>query len=530
MSLAIALPGNTDGTFQGILQLGWFDWSILVPYFAVLVIFSLYGIHRYVVIGTYCRHRSSLPHARPQSLAIIPRVTIQLPVYNEKYVIERLLGAVAPMEYPKDRLQIQVLDDSTDGTSSIALALVQHYRRQGLPIEYHHRSDRRGFKAGALQEGLQTATGELIAIFDADFMPPSDFLQRTVPLFADASVGVVQTRWSFINRHYNLLTEVQGLLLDAHFALEHGARCGRGIFFNFNGTAGIIRRAMIDDAGGWQADTLTEDADLSYRAQLRGWRLLYTPDVDCQSELPADMQSFQAQQFRWCKGLTQVARKILPAVFRAQIPLRLKIEAFFYLTPNICYPLTLLLAALVVPATIIRFSMGWLQMVTVDLPLICTSFLPVSLFYVLASRELHPQTWRRSILLLPALMAVGIGLAVNNSRAFFEAVLSIESGFVRTPKYAIGLGSGKSAPERRRHRVGWLACIELLAGCYFAAAVAFAWSRENYGSVPFLSLFLAGFLGTGMATFYQRRLWTLFRKRLAQVPSIWRPADRNNAL
>jgi len=492
-----------------------FDWCILVPYFAVLITLSIYGFYRYVVLIQYWRQpKKSSESGMPASeLLPLPRVTIQLPIYNERYVVERLLEAVTAIEYPKDRLQIQVLDDSTDDTTSLAARLAALYERQGVPIEYRHRSDRTGFKAGALQDGLESATGELIAIFDADFLPPRDFLHRTVAFFNDPSVGVVQTRWSFENLRENLLTEVQGLLLDAHFALEHEARYRQRAFFNFNGTGGILRRKMIEDAGGWQHDTLTEDADLSYRAQLRGWRFVYEHTIECPSELPADMRSFQVQQFRWAKGLTQVAVKLLPKILRAPIPLRQKVETFIYLTPNVCYPLTVVLSALVVPATIVRFSVGWFQMLTVDVPLIATSFLPICIFYVLAAREVHPHKWSRAILLLPVLMAVGIGLAISNTKAFCEAVLGVQTEFVRTPKFA---AQGRvSVPKRdQAWRVDWVLAIEFGLGIYFAGALVFELSRANYGCVPFLMLFLAGFLGTSLSTLYQRTRDSIWRKRL----------------
>jgi len=265
-----AVRSMFDDTFSGIHQLSWFDWSLLIPYFTILVVLSIYGMHRYVTIRRYFKYRKRLLKEPPREFEQLPRVTIQLPLYNERYVVERLIEEVTKIDYPKHLLQIQVLDDSTDDTHPFTEALVGQYRALGFPIEYLYRDNRRGFKAGALQEGLQTATGELIAVFDADFVPPRDFLTRTVHFFADPGVGVVQTRWSYLNRDYNVLTEVQAMLLDGHFVLEHVARCGRGLFFNFNGTAGILRRRMIEDAGGWQHDTLTEDCDLSYRAQLKG--------------------------------------------------------------------------------------------------------------------------------------------------------------------------------------------------------------------------------------------------------------------
>ncbi len=275
--------------FAGIHRLVFFDYAILVPYFAVLIVLSCYGLHRYEMIRGYWKHRMKLFEATaPTLFQELPRVTIQLPIYNERYVVDRLLEAASKIDYPAHLLEIQVLDDSTDDTHPFTERLVGEYRAAGLPIEYIHRTNRHGYKAGALQNGLKTATGEIVAIFDADFVPPSDFLRRTIHQFADPRVGMVQTRWGYLNRHYNVLTEVQAMLLDGHFILEHVARSGGGLFFNFNGTAGLLRRSMIDDAGGWQHDTLTEDSDLSYRAQLKDWKFVYLPSVECLSELPVD--------------------------------------------------------------------------------------------------------------------------------------------------------------------------------------------------------------------------------------------------
>ena len=258
-----------DDTFAGVHQLGWFDWALLVPYFSVLIVLSVYGLHRYETIRTYFKHRKSRLDVPEREFAALPRVTIQLPVYNERFVIERLIEEVCKMDYPRDLLQIQVLDDSTDDTHLFAADLVERYRNLGFPIEYHHRTNRHGFKAGALQQGLESATGEFVAIFDADFVPPHDFVMRTIHHFTDPKVGVVQTRWSYLNRNYNLLTEVEAMMLDGHFILEHGARSRAGLFFNFNGTAGIMRRSMIEDAGGWQHDTLTEDLRTAVNAVSR---------------------------------------------------------------------------------------------------------------------------------------------------------------------------------------------------------------------------------------------------------------------
>ncbi len=494
----------SDNTFTGIHHLSAFDWAMLVPYFSVLAVLSLYGLHRYDIIRTYFKYRHKAINQPPVRFETLPRVTIQLPIFNERYVVERLIDEVTKIEYPKHLLQIQVLDDSTDDTHPFAEALVSQYHALGFPVEYHHRTDRIGYKAGALQAGLKHATGEVVAIFDADFVPPSDFLTRTVHFFADPKVGVVQTRWSYLNKDYNFLTEVEAILLDGHFILEHGARSRSGLFFNFNGTAGILRRAMIDDAGGWQHDTLTEDSDLSYRAQLKGWRFVYLPGLECPSELPVEMHGFQVQQQRWAKGLTQCAKKLLPSIFRAELPWRVKLEAFLHLTPNVAYPLMVVVSALMLPVMIVRFYMGWLQLVVLDLPLIIASFWSISAFYVIAQRELHPGNWKRSVLMLPMLMAVGVGLTVINTRAFFEAIFGVETSFVRTPKYAIdGARPMKLENKKYRARSGWLPYIEVAFGTYFLGMVAFAIDSANYLSLPFLLLFVGGYYWAGFATLYQ---------------------------
>jgi cellulose synthase/poly-beta-1,6-N-acetylglucosamine synthase-like glycosyltransferase len=492
-----------NNPFSGIHELNWFDWAMLIPYFTVLVILSIYGIHRYDVIHTYFKHRKKAQGEPARRFDKLPPVTIQLPLYNERYVVERLIDEVVKMEYPKELLQIQVLDDSTDDTASFADALVQKYQAMGYPIEYIHRSNRHGYKAGALQEGLAVATGEFVAVFDADFVPPVDFLTRTFHHFSDPKVGVVQTRWSYLNRDYNFLTEVEAMLLDGHFILEHGARSRAGYFFNFNGTAGILRKAMIEDAGGWQHDTLTEDSDLSYRAQLKGWRFVYIPGLDCPSELPVEMHGFQVQQSRWAKGLTQCAKKLLPALLKADIPRRVKAEAFLHLTPNISYPLMIVVSALMLPVMIVRFYMGWFQMVFLDLPLIAASFWSISLFYVVAQRELYPKNWKRSILMLPMLMAVGVGLTIINTRAVLEALFGVETSFVRTPKYAIGERPMKLENKKYRRRSGWLPYMEIAVGTYFLGMIVFAVTTFNFLSIPFLGLFVFGYYWAGFSTLYQ---------------------------
>ena len=500
--------------------MAWFDWALLIPYFTILVILSVFGLHRYDVIRTYFKYRKNATGEPPRKFEQLPPVTIQLPLYNERYVVERLIEEVVQIRYPKELLQIQVLDDSTDDTAPFAEALCERYRNMGYPIEYHHRSNRHGFKAGALQEGLATATGEVVAIFDADFCPPADFLEKTVHYFADEKVGVVQTRWAYLNRGYNFLTEVEGVLLDGHFVLEHGARSRAGYFFNFNGTAGVLRKRMIEDAGGWQHDTLTEDSDLSYRAQLKGWRFVYVPGLECPSELPVEIHAFQVQQSRWAKGLTQCARKLLPGILKAPIPKRVKAEAVMHMTPNISYPLMVLVSALMLPVMIVRFYMGVWQMVFIDLPLIAASFWSISLFYIVAQRELYPKHWKRTILMLPMLMAVGVGLTIINTRAVLEALFGVQSSFVRTAKYAIGERPVNLEVKLYRRRSGWLPYAEILVGAYFAAMCVFAVVTFNFLSLPFLLLFVGGYWWAGFGTLYQEyqgRLRWLRQERLARV-------------
>ncbi len=492
----------TDRTFQGVYQANTFDVAVMIPYFLVLIVLAAYGLHRYWLVYNYFKYRQNVPGPASE-LQSWPKVTIQLPIYNERYVIERLVEAVSRFDYPRELLDVQVLDDSTDETCEIARACVERYQALGLPIRYDHRSSREGFKAGALAEGLKTATGEFIAIFDADFLPSPDFLRRTLPYFQDLQVGMVQTRWSYLNRDYSALTEVETILLDGHFVIEHGARSRRGAFFNFNGTAGVWRRAAIEDAGGWEHDTLTEDTDLSYRAQLRGWRFLYLPEIECPSELPVEMNAFKAQQARWAKGLMQTAKKILPRVFRSRQPAHVKAEAFFHLTANISYPLMMLLSTMLLPAMIVRFYQGWIQMLVIDLPLFLASTCSISSFYLMAQRELYPKTWKCTFLYLPFVMAVGIGLSVRNARAVLEAIFGVKSEFARTPKYRIEGARDTWIKKSYRNPAGWLPFAEVALGLYFAATVVYAIQNENYATVPFLLLFVWGYFYTGLMSLGQ---------------------------
>ncbi|HVA95897.1 MAG TPA: cellulose synthase family protein [Candidatus Dormibacteraeota bacterium] len=488
--------------FRGLYQLNTFDLAIIIPYFFVLVILATYGMHRYILVYEYFKNRRNVP-GPPPAVTEWPKVTIQLPIYNERYVIERLVEAVSRFDYPHELLDIQVLDDSTDETVDVARGCVERFQALGLPIRYLHRNDRTGYKAGALAEGLKTATGEFVAIFDADFLPSPDFLRRTLPYFANSKIAMVQTRWTYLNRHYSALTEVESILLDGHFVMEHGARSRSGNFFNFNGTAGVWRRSAIDDAGGWQHDTLTEDTDLSYRAQLRGWKFLYLPEIECASELPVEMNAFKAQQARWAKGLIQTAKKILPRVLRSNEPTRVKVEAVLHLTANISYPFMIVLSTLLLPAMIVRFYQGWFQVLLIDVPLFIASSCSISGFYLTSQRILYPQTWKRSILYMPLVMAVGIGLSVRNAKAVLEAICGVKSEFARTPKFNIDGQTGTWKKKLYRNRAGWMPYLEIGLGLYFALTIVYSIQNENYATTPFLFLFVWGFLYTGVMSVAQ---------------------------
>jgi len=479
------------------------DTLLLTAYFAVLLTLAIFGMHRYLMVFLYYRYR----HRRPRIEARfeeLPTVTVQLPVYNELYVVERLIDSVCALDYPSDRLEIQVLDDSTDDTAEVARRRVEHHRARGVDIHYLHRDDRRGYKAGALSAGLERASGDLIAIFDADFVPAPGFLMDTVQPFVDPNVGMVQARWGHLNRDYSLLTRVQTILLDAHFVLEHGGRNRSGCFFNFNGTAGVWRRRAIEEAGGWQHDTLTEDMDLSYRAQLRGWRFVFLPDVVAPAEIPVTMNAFKSQQHRWSKGSIQTARKLLPRILASPLPLRVKIEAVFHLTANFAYPLMVLLSLLMFPSMLVRFNMGWHEMLLFDLPLFMAATASVTSFYVVSQREIYPD-WTRRLKVLPMLLSLGIGMCLNNARAVIEALVGWETGFVRTPKYRIESAEDNWQVKRYRGVASFLPFVELALGLYFTATVAYAAANQIYGSLPFLVLFQVGFLYTGSLSLAENR-------------------------
>ena len=478
------------------------DAFILVAYFFVLSVLLIYGWHRYYLVYQYAKHRDRAP-GRPPQIAEWPVVTVQLPIYNEMYVVDRLIESVCRLDYPEGKLEIQVLDDSTDETREIAELAVRRQAARGFDIKYLHRTDRTGFKAGALAAGLIEARGELVAIFDADFVPPSDFLRRTVPYFTDDRLAVVQARWGHLNPDYSLLTRIQAVLLDGHFVLEHGGRNRSDCFFNFNGTAGVWRRTAIVDAGGWQHDTLTEDLDLSYRAQIRGWKFLFLPDVVTPAEVPVEMNAFKSQQHRWAKGSIQTCLKLLPYLLQSNLPTRVKAEAFFHLTGNFNHLLMILLSLLMFPAMIVRYEMGWTEMLLIDVPLFAGATLSVLNFYLWSQREIYAD-WRTRVKYLPLVMAVGIGLAVNNSKAVIEALFGRTSDFARTPKYGIERAKDEWMGKKYHQALPIQPFIEIGLGLYFTFTVFYALSNRIYGTLPFLILFQVGFLYTGLLSIVQQ--------------------------
>ncbi len=482
--------------------------AVVTVYFAVLIVLAIFGCHRYMVLYLYYEHRDKKPSSPentdplPEENTKLPVVTVQLPLFNEMYVVERLIDAAARLDYPRELLEIQVLDDSTDETTEVARQRVDRYRSRGLDIHHLRREDRHGFKAGALEAGLSRARGEFVAVFDADFVPPRNFLRAALAHFQADDVAMVQARWGHINSEYSLLTRVQSILLDAHFVLEHGARNRAGRFFNFNGTAGVWRRSAIQDSGGWQHDTLTEDLDLSYRAQLKGWRFIFLPDVVCPAELPVEMNGFKSQQYRWSKGSIQTAKKLLPRLLASRLPLGVKTEAIFHLTANLAYPLMVVLSLLMFPSMLIRYNMGWQEMFLVDIPLFLAATCSVTTFYVVSQKEIYPD-WKGRLRYIPFLLSVGIGMSVSNGRAVLEALWGRETPFVRTPKYRIESRRDSWRLKKYRGPRSYLPAVEIALGLYFTATVAYAISHQIFATLPFLVLFQVGFLATGFMSWLQ---------------------------
>lgn len=481
------------------VNLGYILWTIC--YLTVLIGLSLYGIHRYSIIYLFLKHRKHEPKPLGR-FEKLPKVTIQLPIFNEFYVVKRLLQSVAQIDYPRARLQVQVLDDSTDETVEVIDERVAEMRKQGWDIEVVRRENRIGFKAGALEEGLKTAKGEFVFILDADFVPTPDILQKSIHFFTDPKVGMIQTRWGHINRGYSMLTRVQAMFLDGHLLLEQTARSRSGRFFNFNGTAGIWRRTCIEDAGGWQHDTLTEDLDLSYRAQMKGWRFVFMKDVVTPAELPVDMNGFKSQQHRWTKGSIQTCKKILPRIWKSDLPFVIKLEATAHLTSNFAYLLLAGLCVLLHPNPGVGLQ-GWWYFFLIDLPIFVAASGSVAIFYFCAQVHLHPKSWLREMLLLPLLLALGIGLSLNNAKAVLEAVFNHKTGFNRTPKYGIERKGQGWRASRYMPIKNLLPLVELAFAIYFTLFVIHAIGQRQFLTLPFLLLFQVGFSYVAINSFAQ---------------------------
>jgi len=479
---------------------------VLGAYFITVSLLSIFGLHRLSLVLLYYRNRKAAADVtEPVADADCPTVLLQLPVFNERYVVKRLIDAVAALDWPRDRLIIQVLDDSTDDTVEIAQRVVESWAARGLRISHETRVDRTGFKAGALAEGLRRNNSEFIAIFDADFIPPADFLRRIMgSLLDDDSVGMVQARWDHLNREQSLLCRAQAILLDGHFVMEHGARFRSGRFFNFNGTAGVWRRQAIEDAGGWSHDTLVEDLDLSYRSQLAGWRFIYRQDIAVPAELPEDARAFKSQQHRWAKGSIQAARKLLPIMWRAPVSLGRKLEATFHMGNNLAYPLMVLLLFLLPAALHMRVRGSLLVGLAVDLPIFVFATLNLVVFYAFSEKEVGGwfAFWRR-LPLIPFVLALGASLTPNNARAVGEALAGQESPFVRTPK------RGGSDGKRYRLPLNAQTLLEIAFGLYYSGTLIYAISRGFWLATPFVGLFALGFLQLGLGSLVTARSETV---------------------
>jgi cellulose synthase/poly-beta-1,6-N-acetylglucosamine synthase-like glycosyltransferase len=485
-------------------------WEVAMPFMSQVIVdvlyllalmgLLLYGMNAYIMLAIHWWNgRRRREHKTPGPPEAWPVVTVQLPLYNERYVARRLLKAVGAIDYPIDRLEIQLLDDSTDETTAILQDVVRELRDRGLTIVHRRRQERAGFKAGALAVGLEEARGEYVAIFDADFLPPPDFLQKTVPYFADPRVAVVQSRWGHLNRDFSLLTVAQSFGIDGHFGVEQSARSWGNLFLNFNGTAGVWRKSAIYDAGGWASDTLTEDLDLSYRAQLRGWHIIYLPEVACPAELPVLITGFKSQQCRWAKGSLQTAVKLLPTLLRAPLSPWVKYQAFIHLTYYMVHPLLLTVTLLSVSAFKLQGQdasppFPWVVGLTCSF----VTLGPLSML-VYAQYVLYPRWWRR-IWQLPSMMFIGIGVALSTSFAVAGAFWGKDREFIRTPKFGItsegDTWSGKAYVDRRP----WTGVLEIGLGAYSVWAFWQAWQQAQYGILPFLVLYSGGFLIVGALT------------------------------
>ncbi len=483
-------------------------WSFLIGYLLVLGVVCGYGLHRYALVHLYHKYRRNTPRQHACFLDL-PHVTIQLPMYNEQAVARRLIDATCAIDYPRDRLTIQILDDSTDESLEATRAAAAEWSARGYDIEHIHRRDRTGYKAGALAQGMKSVRGDFVLIFDADFLPPRDIIHKTIHYFTDPNVGMVQARWEHLNRDQSLLTQSQAILLDGHFVVEHGARNRSGRFMSFNGTAGLWRRRCIEDAGGWQHDTLTEDLDLSYRAQMKGWKFIFLPELASPAELPPDMEAFKQQQYRWAKGGAQTCRKLLPRILRSRLPIRIKIEAFFHLTSCVVYPFMLMLTFMLYPVVYLKlhvFEEGWGRYLF-DASVLLVATCSAGTFYVTSQRALM-RSWSHSLKYLPFLMALGIGISLNNTRAVLTGFFGKAGEFIRTPKFGVTQGKDRSWMIHARARRDALKMnlqpfFECGIGVYLAACLLMCIQDEQLTiGVPFLCLFMAGYLYVAFNTWF----------------------------
>ena len=498
----------------------------IIAYLAVLTLICIYGAHRYFLVLLYYRVRRNRPQPKA-TFDELPRVTVQLPMFNEQYVARRIIEQTCAIDYPRDRLQIQVLDDSIDETREIARETVERMQAAGHDIEYLHREKRTGYKAGALEEANARATGEFIAIFDADFLPPPGILMDTIHHFTDEKVGMVQSRWEHLNRNMSLLTKAQAILLDGHFVIEHTARNRSGRFMSFNGTAGIWRKTAIADAGGWQHDTLTEDLDLSYRAQLRGWKFVFLPTLTSPAELPPEMNAFKAQQHRWTKGGAQTCTKLLPQVLSSPVGWRVKTESFFHLTSGAVYVLVVLLSLLIGPALVAKLMLTKAQPAWVlwfEMALFIIGFGSTTFFYIVSQQQLL-RGWWYGLRFVPALMAVGIGIAFNNALAALDGFFGKTGEFVRTPKFGDAVRVKAEYRKRlggSRIRVNWKAWAELglalyLCGCAVALLFFDKWFERVSMALPFLFIFIFGYGYVALQTFHAG--WVARRSVIHAAPA-----------
>lgn len=455
-----------------------------------IFLFSLGQLHL-----AYVYVRSKKNHKNLQPLKEFPFVTVQLPIYNEKYVVTRLLDAVSHLDYPIEKLEIQILDDSTDETTEIILKKIEALRSKKLDIQLIHRENRNGFKAGALAAGCQIAKGEFIAIFDSDFIPASDFLLKTIPLFGDQKIGVVQTRWAHVNEDYSLLTRLQAFGLNAHFSVEQSARSASGSFINFNGTCGVWRKATIIDAGGWSADTLTEDLDLSYRAQLKGWLFTYLEDVSTPGELPIIMSAIKSQQYRWNKGAAETARKNFGKVLHSSLSSKNKIHAFFHLFNSSVFVCLLLASLLSIPMLYIKQGSPSLELIFNWGIIFFFGFLSITFFYWIATKRFQStKTLTHFLSLYPRFLIVSMGLSLHNGLAVLEGLIGRKTPFVRTPKFNLQKkGESWSANAYVQTSLKGTTVLEGLLCLYFILGLVAGWKLGDQGLMIFHLMLALGF-------------------------------------